>query len=183
MMISVVSFSGRRGGNCDRIADVICRHYKGEQLSLFRFSEKEISACGRCEYECFNALKACPYVSDGLFSLYTDIIASDLAYYLVPNYCDFPCANFFAFNERSQCFFQGHGELVDKYLSVRKRFVVVSNTGKQNFVQAFCDHVAPGDQPDVLFMSASHFHKSSIAGDLMESEDAKNELSDFLLRK
>ena len=39
------------------------------------------------------------------------ITDSDLSYFIVPNYCDYPCANFFIFNERSQCFFQHHPEL------------------------------------------------------------------------
>ena len=97
---------------------------------------------------------------------------SDQAVFIVPNYCDYPCANFFIFNERSQCHFQGHGELLERYLNVPKKFIVVSNTGRENFVQAFRYHVAENIGPDILFLSAKTYGKNSTDGDLLDAPDA-----------
>lgn len=69
---------------------------------------------------------------------------SDVVFYVVPNYSDFPCSNFFIFNERGQCYFRGTEKRMEKYLSVKKKFIVVSNTGEDNFIRAFRDHVKKG---------------------------------------
>ena len=54
---------------------------------------------------------------------------------------------------------------MERYLSVPKKFVVVSNTGRENFTTAFCDHITPGEKPDILFLSAAQYHKISLSGD------------------
>lgn len=35
-----------------------------------------------------------------------------MVYFSLPNYCNYPCANFFIFNERSQCYFQRQPKLL-----------------------------------------------------------------------
>ena len=94
--------------------------------------------------------------------------------------CDFPCSNFFLFNERSQCCFNGHAELADRYLAVPKKFIVVSNTGRENFLAAFRDHVLPKTEPDVCFLRAAAYHRISLDGDLMTCEPARAAVRDFL---
>ena len=108
----------------------------------------------------------------------SDICASEMAIFVLPNYCDFPCGHFFMFNERSQCFFQKHEERLEAYLQVPKKFIVVSNTGKENFIEAMRQHTEC--EPEILFLSAKHYGKSSIAGNLMESEAAKADIRQFL---
>ncbi len=146
--ICVVSFSGRPGGNCGSIAMEIEKYWQGMgEVTVFDFSELEIAPCGRCDYECFEARESCPHFSDPEFMVCDTIANSDIAYFVVPNYCDYPPAGFFIFNERGQCCFQRHYELLEKYLSVRKKFIVVSNTGRENFTQAFRYHVPEGTEP------------------------------------
>lgn len=178
MKVCIVSFSGRSGGNCSRIAEGI-RQKKGD-ATVYDFSALSITPCGRCRYECFQQREKCPHFDDPEFTICEAIAHSDLAYFIVPNYCDYPCANFFIFNERSQCYFQNREDLLNQYLAVRKKFIVVSNTEQNNFTTAFCQHIPETSAPDVLFLSAKQFGKISIHGDLMDSENAKEMIFRFI---
>lgn len=183
MKVCIISFSGRSGGNCGSIAGALRQWWEGKgQVSFYDFSALTVTPCGRCGCECFQAREHCPYFSDPEFSICDAITGSDLAYFVLPNYCDYPCANFYIFNERSQCYFQHHAPLLEQYLAVRKRFIVVSNTGRENFTAAFRYHVQEGLEPDVLFLSAREFHKVSIRGDLMDSTEAREALLRFVER-
>lgn len=179
MKVCILSFSGRSGGNCGNIAALLRQWHEGNEVTVYDFSTFSVAPCGNCDCECFRAREACPYFDDPVVSIYDAVIHSDLTYFVIPNYCDYPCANFFAFNERSQCCFQGAPELLEQYLAVKKKFVVVSNTGRENFTAAFRYHVPEDRLPQVLFLSAKLFQKSSIKGDLMTSAEARQALLDF----
>lgn len=174
----IISFSGRAGGSCSNIAEVLRRYWKGE-AEVYDISILSITPCGHCGYQCFQAGEECPYFSDPVYEMYDAVVKSEVTCYIVPNYCDYPCANFFAFNERSQCYFQNHQELLDAYLAVRKKFIVVSNTGRENFESAFRYHVQEGVDPDILSLSAKKFELVSIHGDLMDSEEARQTVLRF----
>lgn len=179
MSICVISFSGRSGGNCSAIARAVLDALPGGDVRYFDFSARSVSPCGGCGYQCFQARERCPYFGDPAFALYDAVTHSGLSYFIVPNYCDYPCANFFIFNERSQCYFQGHPELLEQYEAVRKKFIVVSNTGRDNFTAAFRYHT--GDTPpDVLFLSARRFGKVSIQGGLMDAPEARDAVVRFM---
>lgn len=68
---------------------------------LYRFSEFSIKPFGHCHYECFSPSGLCPQADDQEQALMEAIVRSKMVFFVVPNYCDYPCANFFAFNERS----------------------------------------------------------------------------------
>lgn len=111
--------------------------------------------------------------------LLRQISEANTAYFVVPNYCDHPNANFYIFNERSNCWFQNHPQRLEQYLKVRKKFLVVSGMKSDSFLRAFEQHT--DDSPEILFLSARRFGSgSSIAGDLMESEEAKAAILAFL---
>lgn len=179
MGICVVSFSSRAGGNCSQIGKLICSLLEDSQL--FDFSSFEVHPCGKCGYECFSEPEKCPYSADMERRLLDGIIHSDLTYFVLPNYCDYPCANFFVFNERSQCFFQGRPELLDAYEKVPKRAVVVSNTNVENFRQAMAYQAY--EEPDILFLSAKKYGKGSIQGDLLTSEKAVSDIAAFVQKQ
>lgn len=178
MKICVISFSGRTGGNCGSIAQALRRQW-GDEVTVYDFSALSVTPCGHCGCECFQSRERCPYFGDSEFAICDAVTNSELACFIVPNYCDYPCANFFAFNERSQCYFQNHPELLEQYLAVRKKFIVVSNTGRDNFTAAFRYHVLEETEPDVLFLSPRQFHKVSIHGDLMDSREAREAVGRF----
>ena len=179
MGICVVSFSSRAGGNCSRIGEMICSLLKGSKL--FDFSAFAIHPCGECGYECFSEPDKCPYFADMEYRLLDGIVHSDLTYFILPNYCDYPCANFFAFNERSQCYFQGRPDLLDAYAKVPKRAVVVSNTNEDNFRQVMSYQAY--EEPDILFLSAKKYGKMSIKGDLLTSAEAVSDITAFVQEK
>lgn len=174
----MVSFSARKQGNCSKILDFCSKIMKN--TSVFSFSDFSVSPCGSCDYECFRSREACPHIHDMEFRILDAICRADSAVFIVPNYCDYPNANFFIFNERSNCYFQGHPELLDQYLKVPKKFVVISNTFQTNFREAFLQHT--DQEPDILFLSAKSFGKSSISGDILESAEAVSDLETFLIR-
>ena len=179
MTSCIVSFSGRQDGNCSAIAQVLVEALSGRgETRCYDLSALHITPCGQCGYECFQARERCPYFDDTEFELCDAVAGSDRSIFIVPNYCDYPCANFFIFNERSQCYFQHHPELLERYEGVPKRFIVVSNTGRENFTAAFRYHT--GDAPpDVLFLSARSFGKASIDGDLMDLPEAREAVLRF----
>lgn len=176
--VCIVSFSGRKNGNCGSIAGELCGLY-GNEAKVYDFSSLKITPCTGCGYECFEAGKKCPYFKDSVFEIYDSITESELTYFIVPNYCDYPCSLFFAFNERSQCYFQKRQDLLEKYLSVPKKFIVVSNTGQENFTAAFRYQINEDKEPHILFLSAKRFGKISIRGDLVQSEQVKELLWEF----
>ncbi len=61
-MITIVSFSSRKNGNCAQIASYIHKEIKNEYL--FDFSDFELKPCGYCDYEFFSCKEACPHLDD-----------------------------------------------------------------------------------------------------------------------
>lgn len=179
MKICIISFSGRKDGNCGSIAKELEKLYKKDDVKTYDFSAVTFTPCKDCCYECFGSEENCPYYNDPIFEIYDTVTKSDLTYFIVPNYCDYPCSLFFAFNERSECFFQKHDDRLNKYLAVKKKFIAVSNTNRDNFITAFQYHIEESSKPDILFLEARRFHKISIFGDLMKSEDAREAVRQF----
>jgi len=171
----IVSFSGRKNGNCEQISRYIAEQVGGE---IFSFADFSIEPCGKCEYECFKDRERCPHIEDMEVKLLEAITESDVAYFVIPNYCDYPNANFFIFNERSQCYFQGRPEILEKYLRVSKKVVVISNTGEENFRKAM--EYQAEEEPKFLFLVAKEFGKKSIDGDLMSSEAVRERIKNFI---
>ena len=184
MRVCIINFSSRHNGNCHDIAMVIkeAQLTRNKTVTLIELSDMVFSPCGSCNYECFTDKKDCPFIDDGIVKTYSTICSSDITYYIVPNYCDYPNSLFFMFNERSQCYFQDEPDLLNKYLSTQKKFVVVSNTGKENFSNAFRYHVGESDEVFILFLSTKDFHKVSIEGGLMECGKAKQTVIDFIFK-
>lgn len=178
MKACIISFSGRKDGNCGSIAKELGKLYKND-AKTYDFSALSITPCTGCGYECFGRGENCPYFDDPIFEIYDNVTNSDLTYFIVPNYCDYPCSLFFAFNERSQCYFQKQEARLLKYLAVKKKFIVVSNTNRDNFTAAFRYHIEEDAEPDILFLSAKSFGRLSINGDLMENSEAAEEVKKF----
>ena len=176
MRVCIVSFSSRKNGNCAQIGKLM--ESVLDHAELFDFSKHPIHPCGECEYQCFTAAHRCPYMDDMEYRILDAVTHSDLAYFIIPNYCDYPCANYFIFNERSQCYFQGHPELLDRYEKVQKRAVVVSNTNEENFIKALS--YQSDTKTEILFLSAKRYGKVSIKGDLLTAPNAIKDIMDFI---
>ena len=176
MKTCIISFSSRPDGNCAQIGKLI--RSISEEAVLFQFSNFEIHACGMCGYECFADRSKCPYYNDMEYRLLDAVTHSDLTYFILPNYCEYPCANYFVFNERSQCYFQHHPELLEAYEKVPKRAIVVSNTNEDNFKNVLAYQSCY--EMDVLFLHAKKYGKVSIRGDLMTDENAVRDVTAFV---
>ena len=179
MKICIINYSGRENGNCRKISDIVADKFNNK-VKRYDFYNVNITPCGKCNDECFFKRENCPYIADDIFKIYEDLTHCDTAYFIVPNYCDYPCANYFSFNERSQCYFQGEFKLLEKFLKVKKKFIVVSNTEKENFINAFKYQVEENTVPDVLFISAKTYGKVSINGDITDSKEAVADIKNFL---
>lgn len=174
MKKTIISFSGRKNGNCSNIGRML---YQSEEDSIFYdFSEISITPCTACSLECFKEGQQCPYRDDMVYTIYDSIMHSDMTFFIVPNYCDYPCSLYFIFNERSQCYFQHHPQLLEQYLEKRKKFIVISNTNQENFIKAF---EYQSQKPDILFLSAKRYNKISIRGDLLDSLQAIEDIKNF----
>jgi Multimeric flavodoxin WrbA len=176
MKTVIVSFSSRTNGNCSQIGKLIAS--LSHNAVLFDFSEFSIQQCGHCAAECFTVREGCPYFADKEYEILEAIMHGEMVYFVLPNYCDYPNANFFIFNERSQCFFQGRPDILDAYLKVPKRSIVISNTNKDNFIQALA--YQSNTEPEILFLSAKEYGKKSINGDLLTSEKAVEQIRRFI---
>ena len=176
MSVCIVSFSSRKTGNCSQIGELIRSLLP--DAKFYDFSGFTINSCGDCGYQCFNGGSNCPYFADKEFEILDAITNSTVTYFIVPNYCDFPCSNFFIFNERSLCYFQNNAKLLDAYLQVPKKFIVISNSNLENFKTAFAYHT--NDQPQILCLSAKKYGKVSIDGNLLTSKQAVDDLTKFI---
>ena len=178
MKTVIVTFSSRSGGNCSQIGNLIASMTKNPVL--FDFSEFDVHPCGRCASECFAARENCPYFEDKEYEIPEAIMYSEMVYFVLPNYCDYPCANYFIFNERSQCFFQGKPDILESYLNIPKRSIVISNTNQEHFIQALT--YQSNREPEILFLSAKEYGKASINGDLLTSKNALENIRQFVIR-
>ena len=174
----LIQFSSRKSGNCSAIAAFIRDYYAKDNVMTYYLDAENMSPCKQCNYECLKPGEICPNRSVFQLELMDAICCSDLTYFIVPDYCGFPCANYFAFNERSVGYFNGSKELLMKYLDVRKRFIVVSNTEGESFKQTLQQQT--NDVPDILYLKTRKYDKISIAGDLLESAAAGADLKAFL---
>lgn len=175
-MVTIVSFSSRKDGNCNKIACFIRKNI--QNTVVYSFADFSVEPCGKCDYQCFANRQDCPFIDDMEYKLLEAICNSEMAYFILPNYCDYPNANYFIFNERSNCFFQGQNDLLEQYLNVPKKFIVVSNMESDHFREAFTQQV--NGEPEILFLRAKYFGKRSIDGDLLPSDDVESIIRAFL---
>lgn len=176
-MIVVVNFSSRKDGNCYRISGVIKKHFKDKKVKIYNFYENTYSSCGHCDYECFK--KRCK-VNDGINEIFKSIVQSEETIFVLPNYCDYPNSNYFLFNERSCGFFNGNKDLLNRYLNIRKKFIVVSNSCHSNFYDALKYQVNENTKPEILYFNSRKFNQNPIDGTLMTNNEAEGLVHDFL---
>ncbi len=180
MNVCIISFSSRANGNCAQISKYILSRYD-DSAELYCFSDFLISPCGICDYECFHTRLYCPKADDMENNLLQAVSRCDLAYFVVPNYNDYPCANYFIFRERSQYYFQKRPDELKVYEKTPKKFIVVSNTEQENFSKAFSCQVE--EKPDVLFLRSKDFGKKCTEGNLLSSDKAKNAIAEFISKQ
>lgn len=176
--VTILNFSPRTGGNCGKISNYISKQYKRTDVRSYHITAENISGCHDCNYECLKPGALCPSITEYQKEIMDRICISDLVYYIVPNFCGHPCANYYAFNERSVGYFNGDRERLEQYMSSNKRFIIVSNTENETFKTAMYQQTK--GEPEMLFMKTGKYQKKSIAGDILNSDDAVADLRSFL---
>ena len=179
--ITILTFSGRENGNCAAVREFIKQYYADEtQTNVFNFAinNTNFSNCGNCDYECLKPGQVCPGLDDTQREIMDALCGSDLIYFVVPNFCGYPCGNYFAFNERSVGYFSMDRGKKAKYLAIPKRFIMISNSANDQFVNAMRQQV--NGEPEMLYLMTGKYQKRSIAGDLLTSQEAQSDLKAFL---
>ena len=173
-LVTILSFSPRNDGNCAAVGNYISKYYKNSRLIVL--DGERIQPCGNCSYECLKPEMRCPQLTEEYLNVMDSICRSKLVYFIVPNYCGYPCANYFAFNERSVGYFNMDQKKMECYMSVSKRFIVISNTeGFENALQQ-----QTNEAPEILYLKSGKYGKASITGDILESDAARADLDQFL---
>ena len=180
-IVTILSFSGRENGNCGNICSEIAQFYMQTNMHSYKIDRDSFPACGGCDYECLKQGLKCPVMTGEQTKIMDTLCGSDIVYFVIPNYCGYPCANYFAFNERTVGYFNRDTAKLERYMNIRKRFVIVSNSEGENFTEAMRQQTA--SEPDILYLKTGKYHKESIAGDLMTSEAAKADLRAFLMQE
>lgn len=175
--IVILVFSPRTNGNCASIGQFIQGHFQNSNVRSYVIN-KVFTPCGNCNYECLTPNDYCPSLNRGQTEVFDAIVGSDLVYYIVPNFCGMPNSLYYVFNERSVGYFNMDRALMSKYLSVKKQFIIVSNTENNTFVKAMQQQTS--GVPEILYMKTSKFGKKSTAGNLLDSEQAQADLMLFL---
>ena len=68
--------------------------------------------------------------------------------------------------------------MLERYLNVPKKFIVVGNGSEDNFRTALMQHVV--GEPNILVMRSKNYQKDSLAGDLITSEAACRDVRQFV---
>lgn len=89
-----LNFSDRRTGNCGSIAAFCAQMQGGRAVDI---PEIFARGCGACQTECFQKDGVCPLPDAPAITALYEAITEQGACFIVPNYCDWPCSNFFAF--------------------------------------------------------------------------------------
>ena len=174
--VVILNFSGRKNGNCAEIDRYIQEYHKNANILSQNVGECW-SPCGGCDYECLKPGKSCPILNDRQRQVMDAALQADILYFIVPNYCGFPSANFYAYNERSVGYFNMDRVKLKQYMDIPKKFIIVSNTENPAFEQAMQQQ---SKEPDILYLKTSAYQKKSIAGDLLTNEKAQLDLKAFL---
>ena len=111
-----ISFSARKGGNCERLAKYLTQS-NGNAVCFF---DLKIHNCSECAYECFSS-GGCKY-EDGIFDLYNSFINYDKIFFVVPIYCSNPSSLYYIFSERSQAYFTKYPLFYEEF--IRKLYVI-----------------------------------------------------------
>ena len=116
----LISFSARKNGNCDEIANYLTK----EEDRIIYFRDLNIHSCSNCNYECFDDY--CKYHNDDIYNLLIEMLNYQKVILVVPMYCNNPSSLYFIFNERCQDYFM-HNE--DKYENLVKKIFIIGIYG------------------------------------------------------
>lgn len=170
----ILSFSGRKNGNCDCIARYIAE--SGDKI--VRFGDLNTHACSDCNYECFD--KACKYRDDDVYGLYDEMLRFDQVILIVPMYCGNPSSLYFTFNERCQDYFM-HNETYEKIV---ERLYVIGIYGKKetspDFVPCLEKWFDGSPYENRVLGIERHLYEQKISDSVLDIDEVRSKIQVFL---
>lgn len=172
----IISFSGRKDGNCDTLAQYI----RSETDTVCYFRELKVHPCCNCSYECFD--EQCKYRSDDIFSLYSQMQQYDKVILIVPMYCGNPCSLYFLFHERSQDYFMH----TDGNVEITKRMYIIGIFGSPqespDFIPCLSKWFSNTPYRDRVLGIPRHLHGQKLNDSVLDIPNVKEHLQNFLMQ-
>lgn len=174
----LISFSGREGGNCDRILDYISTP---EDVKKY-FRIMNIHSCSHCQYECFS--QDCKYHDDDIYALFESMLDYEKVILVVPMYCGNPSSLYFIFNERCQDFFMRNEE---KYGDIISRLYIIGIYGSRNqtpdFIPCFEKWFTGSGKENRVLGIERHIIGQGRDEYILSNEEVKQNITQFLRGK
>lgn len=171
----IVSFSGRRDGNCDAISKYISSK---DDLVLFM---REISTqpCADCNYECMSG--QCKYHGDGIYAFFEKCALADKIFFIVPMYCGNPSSLYFIMNERSQQYFMQNESHWEKML--KKLYIIGIYGNAENdpdFLNCFARQYPFRNVKQHILGLERHKYNQNMNDFLLNEDEVKVKLNEFV---
>lgn len=170
----IISFSGRKGGNCDQIAEHIAS--VGDKIICFR--ELDVHPCSGCEYECFGGV--CRYRQDDIYGLYSEMCGYDKVVLIVPMYCGNPAALYFIFQERCQDYFMHN----DTYGEILKRLHIIGVYGKAettpDYIPCFEKWFSGSPYRNRVLGIERHLYGQKLQDNVLDVAEVKEQIGNFI---
>ncbi len=170
-----ISFSARKNGNCDNVADFL----SSEQDKIVYFRDIKYHMCENCDYECF--FGSCKYRSDDVYALFEDMLKYRKVIFIVPMYCGNPSSLYFAFNERSQDFFTDNEQ---KYKDLIKKLFIVGiygdKTKNPDFIPCLEKWFDGTKYTNHVFGVERHKFNLKLKDNVLDVPEIKSAISEFV---
>lgn len=182
MKVLFISFSLREEGNCSRILKYCSElaNMKGNQCEFINMNSIKIGECGGCEYYCFSNGKCIK--EDDTQYIYNKCFEVDKIIFAIPTFCGNLTSLYFKFWERSQGIFKDNDEYENKFLR-KINIVIIGNLtsgGDMALHEALYGFTNREFSPEALILSSREYGTSSINGDLIENENVKIRVNQFM---
>lgn len=173
----IISFSGRKNGNCDDIS----RFIAGPKDSVVCFRDLNVHDCSNCEYECFRG--SCKYHQDDVYGLYKSMLVYDKTFFVVPMYCGNPSSLYFKFNERYQDFFM-QNKNCDEEIASRLYIIGVYGAREQtpDFIPCFEKWFEGTPFNDHVLGIERHKYRQKMADRILCAKEVRDTLTEFIRR-
>ena len=170
----IITFSGRPGGNCDRLAQHIAEN--GDKVIHFRDVDRH--SCSHCDYECFRG--PCKYRQDGIYQIYDSLRDYDKVILIVPMYCGNPPSLYFIFNERCQDYFMHN----DTYEEIIRRLFIIGIYGSRketpDFISGFEKWFAGSPYIGHVLGIERHEYGQKMGDCILDVEEVRQQVERFL---
>ena len=172
----IVSFSARKGGNCEALAEEIQSRIPGSDTLWF--ADLNVQLCARCAYECIYK-GVCKYRDDDLYDFYEKTRAYDKVFYIVPMYSGNPSSLFFLSQERGQGYWSENEEYYPEF--TRKLYIVgIGNTNEQTSFSYPFLNLLEHSKGKMLILEPHRYGLGSLDTPLLKKRAVYDDLHRFL---